>query len=690
MVRRTGSIAPSRMDSRRIVASRLDRVVETMAPTERVHLTNLQMLRWMLLSREQDLREAILMRQGKGWLHVASMGQEAMVAIADALRPDDVIFPYYRDRSLVLARGIPPRQLALDFFARAGSSSAGRNMPMHNSSRALGIFSVVTPTGAQCLPAAGAAWGLRIAGKENVVVATIGDAAVRQGEFYEAICFALQESLPLIMVVADNAYGISTPTERMLPLNMDIFPERMVRRVDGRDTRAVRVAASAVVDQARRGQGPSILWCKVDRLASHTNADDHRVYRSAADIQAMHERDPVERFARELIAAGELSSALWQKMREEVPREVDQLYREAEAEPEPDPDAVGTHVYGPIVTHAPFPLAHLPADPAAETTTMVGVVNEVFRQALKSNPRVLLFGQDIEDPKGGVFGFTKGLSTEFPGRVSNSPLAEATIIGTGVGLAATGYRPVFEIQFIDFITPGFHQLVTQAATLRWRTLGDWSCPLVLYAPYGAYLPGGGMWHSQSNDGWWTHIPGLRVAIPSTPADLAGLFWSALEDEDLSLILIPKHLARERTPRFAVEPLPFGRAAVRRPGHDITLVAWGNCVELALRAAERFHHENIEIEVVDPRTLVPCDWEAIARSLAKTGRLIVLHEDSRTNGFGQAIIAEMTAEAGRFHDFLSPPRLVAREDVYIPFCPTLEYAVLPDLERLARAVYATME
>lgn len=289
-----------------------------------------------------------------------------------------------------------------------------------------------------------------------------------------------------------------------------------------------------------------------------------------------------------------------------------------------------------------------------------------------------------------MFRFTAGLSTRFPGRVINSPLAEATIVGLGAGLALSGFRPVFEIQFIDFMATGFNQLVNQVATLRWRSNGEWKCPLVIYAPYGAYLPAGGMWHSQSNDGWWAHTPGLRVAVPSTPADVVGLFWSAFQDEDPSLILIPKHIFRVRmqAPRFDV--IPFGRAAVRREGADVTLVTWGSCTELAEKAAERMADQGVSIEVIDLRTLVPCDWPTIEASLRKTGRLVVVHEDNRTCGFGQAVIAEMTSRPERFQLLLSPPQLVARLDVHVPFCPDLEYATLPDLERVLEAIRITLE
>jgi len=659
-----------------------------MTPTtmERASFPKLDLLRTMMLSREGDRREGILMRQGKGWFQVPGMGHEALAAIAYHLRPDDYLFPTYRDRALMLARGMTTREIALDFMARAGSSSDGRNMPAHYSSRALNVFSVATPTGAQCLPAVGAAWGIRLAGDDRVVVCSIGDAATRQGEFYEAVCYAIQESLPIVFVVEDNQYGISTPTRHMLPMRLQVFDERWVVFVNGRRADEVYEKAGEAIRKARTGGGPTILWCEIDRLSSHTSADDHRVYRPADEIEAMFERDPIRLLAEQLIAEGALTQEQYEQMQADITREVDAIYQEVERVPLPDPAHVLDHLYGePPAHYQPLPL-----EVESEPTTMVAAFNRTFHAAMETFDTIVVFGEDIEDPKGGVFGFTKGLSSKYPERVRNSPLAEATIVGTAVGLAAMGYRPVFEIQFIDFITPGFHQLVSQIATLRWRSKGEWKCPLVIYSPYGAYLPAGGMWHSQSNDGWWAHTPGIRVAIPSTPEDIAGLFWAAIQDDDPTMFLIPKHIFRVRMPVQAYRAIPFGKAAIRREGTDVTVVAWGNTLELAFQAAEQFAQQGVSLEIIDPRTLVPFDWETVEGSLAKTGRLVVIHEDNRTCGFGQAIITEMTSVPERFNMLLSPPQLVARYDVHIPFCPELEYAVLPDLARVMRAIQTTLE
>lgn len=635
--------------------------------------------------READRREGNLMRQGKGWIHIPGMGHEALVVIAQHLRPEDYLFGYYRDRALMVGRGMTPEQLALDYFAGARSTTGGRGMPVHCSARTLNIFPPATPTGSQCLPAVGAAWGIKLAVAAEVVICTIGDASVRQGEFYEAVCLAVQEKLPVVFVVEDNAYGISTPTEHQLPFRLGIFSPDLLVRVDGRDPVDVFEKSGMAIAKARRAEGPTILWCELDRLISHTNSDDHRIYRSASDIEAMNQRDPLRTLSQHLIASGDITSEGWTEMQAEAAREMLAVYEKAEQQSPPDPTQVLTQLYGPVIEHEAVPV-----QPEEPTATMAAAINQVLRAGMRRYSKMVMFGQDIEDPKGGVFGFTKGLSTEFPDRVFNSPLAEATIVGAAVGLAAVGYKPVFELQFIDFITPAFNQLVQQVATLRWRSNGDWGCPMVLYAPYGAYLPAGGIWHSQSNEGWWAHIPGLRVAVPSTPADAVGLFWSALQDEDPSLILIPKHIMRVRTPVSSYETIGWGQAVTRRHGTDVTLVTWGNCLELAEQAALQLAADGVSVEILDLRTLVPCDWETIARSLARTGRLVVVTEDNATCSFGQAVIAEMISKPEHFDQYLSAPQLVARPNVHIPYNPVLEYAVLPDVFGIVSAIRKTLE
>lgn len=644
-------------------------------------INKLDFLRLMMLSREGDRREGILLRQSKGWFQVGGMGHEALAALNYVLRPDDYIFPYYRSRATMLGRGLSNYDLALAYFAKRESSSGGRQMPGHYSSREHNVFSVPTPTGANLLPACGVAWAMKLEGKDSLALASIGDAAARQGEFYEAAAFAIQEKLPVILMIEDNKYGISTPTHKYNPMHLDLFNKAHVVQCNGRTLEAVVEAGQIAADRARSGDGPSILWCELDRLGSHTSSDDHRVYRPIEDIEEMQYRDPIRLLAEELIAAGELTQEQVKALQEEIAAEVDADYQRAEQAADPRAEEVLDHNWGDPSVAAVPPIQ-------AGRQTMVASINQTFRKSLEEDPKVIFFGEDIEDPKGGVFGITKGLSESFPNQVFNSPLAEATITGVAVGMAIYGMKPVFEIQFIDFISPGWNQVVTNMSTLRWRTFGDWKCPLVMYAPMGAYLPGGSLWHSMSGEGYLCHTPGIRVAIPSTPEDAAGLFWTAIHGDDPTFVLIPKHIFRKQVDVSSVESVPFGKARIVQSGTDVTLVTYGNCVELAEDTAAKLGSE-VSVEIIDLRSLVPCDYETVTESVRKTGRLVVLYEDNRTGGFGQAVVAEMIGKPERWNLFLAPPQVVAREDVSIGYNPVYEYAALPSIDDVIAAIRTTM-
>lgn len=642
----------------------------------------IEFLRLMMLSREGDRREGILLRQSKGWFQVSGMGHEALAAMQFSLRVDDYIFPYYRQRALALARGMSNYELALAYFAKSESSSGGRQMPGFVSDRSRNIFTGCTPTGGTLLPATGTAWAMKLSGKDSVCVANIGDAASRQGEYYEAVAFAVQEKLPVLFVVEDNKYGISTPTDHFFPhLIGGILSDDHVVKVNGRTMAEVDSATRAAVEKARRGDGPTILWFDIDRLSSHTSSDDHRVYRDQADIDAMAARDPIVLLRDELIAAGAITMEKFEAMQEEIVKEVDEDYRRAETAADPKAEDLMLHCWG---KETPATKPPIEAGPQ----TMVEAINKTFKKALESDPNVVFFGEDIQDPKGGVFGLTKGLSDAFPKQVFNAPLAEATIIGAAVGVAAYGMKPVFELQFIDFICPAWNQIVTNLSTTRWRSNGDWTTPMVIYAPYGAYLPGGSIWHSQANEGWLAHVPGLKIAIPSTPEDAAGLFWTAIQGEDPTFILIPKHIFRKRVEVKSVEPVPFGKARIVQSGSDVTIVTWGNTLEIADEAARLLSSE-CSVEIIDLRSIVPCDYEAITASLEKTGRLVVIQEDTKTCGFGQAIISEMTSDPARFNLFLASPQLVSRGDVHIGFNPIYEYAALPSVDDVVTAIRTTL-
>jgi len=657
---------------------------ETERVTEKSSYDRLELLKLMYLSREGDRREGVLLRQSKGWFQVSGMGHETLGVVSMLLQPNDYLFPYYRDRAMVLAKGVTNAELATAYFAKINSSSAGRQMPGHYSDRSKNIWSVPTPTGANALPACGVAWAMQLNGDKNVVVATVGDAASRQGEFYEAIAFAIERQLPIVFIVEDNNYGISTNTEKFNPFKLGVFDESYIVRLDARHPDRVFQTVAPILEKARSGKGPTVIVADLDRLCSHTSSDDHRVYRPQDEIDAMLKRDPIEVLSRELIKAGELTAEEWETIKTEIGEKVDQEYIAAETETDPTPEDLLIELLGDL----PDPVA--PPIEGGRKLRIVDSLNHIFREGLKQNNQFIMFGEDIEAPKGGVFGLTAGLSDEFPDRVFNSPLAEATICGVAIGMACYGMRPIFEFQFIDFIGPAMNQFSQNVSTLRWRTNGDWTCPAVFYAPYGAYLPGGSIWHSQANEAMFAHIPGMRVVVPSTPEDATALMWTAMHTDDPTLFLIPKHMFRQQMEAPAEIPaVGFGQARVRQPGDDVTVVAWGNCLEQAFGAANQLQDE-ASLEIIDLRSIQPWDRETIVQSLEKTGRLVVIQEDGQSCSVGQMIISEIMSDPDSFSLFVSAPQLVSKPDVPIGYNPIYEYAALPDVDRVVAAIRLTME
>jgi 2-oxoisovalerate dehydrogenase E1 component len=638
----------------------------------------LRLLTIILESRHADLREQNLIRQGKGHFHVSGMGHEALAAVSLQMEPGDYIVSYYRDRGLVLGRGMTTRQLGLEYFAKRNTGSGGRQMPSHYSDADLHIWSVPTPTGSQLLPACGIAWGIQLDGKKNLVVTTIGDAATRQGDFFEAICFAKEKKLPVLFLVEDNAYGISMPTRKTNPLALDILEQDNWRQIEGQDVQQVYDATAEAFEKIRGGGGPFFFWIKMERLSSHTSSDDQKLYRGEEELRALGKCDPLTCWKDQLIKEGVTTQDDYANLDKEIKERVRREYAEAEKAEDPSPNE--------LLANVTKPPPKIEKEILPPGKYRIGdTVNKTLRAGIEDDSQRILFGEDIEDPKGGVFRLTQKLSTEFPKQVFNSPLAESTILGVACGLAAYGKRPVFELQFIDFIYPGFNQLVTNISTLRWRSFGNWKCPAVIYAPYGAYLPGGSLWHSQANESALAHYPGLNVVIPSTPADAAGLLWTAMHAEDPVIFLVPKHLLwAEHEYTKPIRAVPLGKARNVREGSDVTVVAWGNTIEKTLEALDKIGNE-VSVELIDLRSIVPWDAAAIEESVRKTGRLIVVQEDTENCSVGQMIISHVTGTPRLWTELLSPPILVSKPNVVIGYNPIYEYAALPDVERIVAAI-----
>jgi 2-oxoisovalerate dehydrogenase E1 component len=642
----------------------------------------LRLLTTLLESRHGDLREQNLNRQGKGHFHVSGMGHEGLAALGLAMTDGDYVVPYYRDRALVLGRGVASRELALDYFAKRKGQSHGRQMPSHYSYASRGIWSVPTPTGSQLLPGCGIAWGIQLDGKPNVVVATVGDAATRQGDFFEAICFAKERKLPVLFVVEDNKYGISSPTRKINPLAIDVLQPNDWKQIDGSDVQQIYDEGVKAFESMRAGVGPAFFWVNMERLSSHTSSDDHKLYRSAEELAEGEKLDPLKCWSEKLVADGVITADEYAKLDQEIKERIRNEFAEAERAEDPSANEL---------------LLEVKAEPPQLDDEVLppgkyrigDTINKTLRLGLKESGDRIIFGEDVEDPKGGVFRLTQKLSTEFPKQVYNSPLAESTILGVACGLASYGKRPVFELQFIDFIGPGMNQLVTNLSTLRWRSFGTWKCPVVIYAPYGAYLPGGSLWHSQANEAVLAHYPGINVAVPSTPEDAAGLMWTAMHCDDPTFVLVPKHLLwAEHESKEPVRAVPLGVARKRNAGSDVTLVAWGNTIEKSIEALAEIGDE-ISVDLLDLRSIVPWDHEAIEESVARTGRLVVVQEDSENCSVGQMIVSHLAELPKIWSELLAPPILVSKPNVMIGYNPIYEYAALPDVKRIVAALRRSM-
>jgi len=649
-----------------------------------------------LAARLIDAKILILLRQGKVFFHIGCSGHEvAQVAVALAMRPGhDWAYPYYRDLGFSLQYGYTIEEIMLEaLHRRGGPSSNGFAMPFHYGHRKWRIVSQSSPTGTQYLQAVGTAMGAVKEGTDEVVYVSSGEGATSEGEFHEAVNWAARGKFPVIFLIQNNRYAISVPVRDQLAgesvSGMIKGYGRLNRyHVDGCDFAEMFGAAADAVARARRGEGPSVIEADTVRLLAHSSSDDQRKYRDAHDLEEDVKRDPIPRMERLLTEKGILSPGDCARIRTEIQSRIDSAAEWAEGRPLPDPADLESHVYAPAL-----PPAAPPATPAAAgaSVVMVDAINHALAEEMALNPRMLIYGEDVAGKKGGVFTATRGLTDRFgPDRVFNSPLAEASIVGTAFGLAVRGdFKPVVEIQFGDYIWPALMQIRDEVAMLRFRSCGQWSCPMVIRVAVGGYIHGG-LYHSQSIDGFFSHIPGLRVVYPSTAADAKGLLKTACRSADPVLFLEHKGLYRQA---FASSPepgpddtIPFGLASVRHAGEDVTVVTWGMLVQRTLDAVRKVESAHgLSIEVIDLRTLNPLDTEAVYNSVRKTGKVIVAHEDTLTGGFGAEVAALISSAC--FERLDAPVTRVAARDTPVPYGPTLENAMLPQETDLIRALEA---
>ncbi len=656
-----------------------------------------QRLRTMMLSRRLDEKMLTLLKQGEGHFHIGCAGHEALQsAISQYSRPgdgpgNDWFCFYYRDLCMALSLGMTPKEAILAHLAKADDpNSGGRQMPEHFGLEHLNVMTTASAVGAQFNPGLGFGLSIKNRGEDNYVYISCGDGATSQGDFHEALNWAAREQAPALFVVQDNKYAISVPIDEQTaggtPYKLAAGYEGLSRmRVDGTDFFASASAAQSAIQHIREGRGPVCLVADVVRLLPHSSSDDHSKYRTPEELEADRKIDPISRLEAVLIDEGLLTEDEAETMETEVHEQVDEAAEWAKQQDDPDPDTATDHVFFEGDLDIDYN-SDDDVDEDAEPIVMVDAINRTLKEEMTQDESIVVYGEDVAGDKGGVFTATKDLTAEFgQDRCFNSPLAEGSIIGTAVGYAASGFRPVVEIQFADYIWPAMQQLRNQVAPFRYRSNGDWSCPMVIRVPCGGYIHGG-LCHSQNIESIFGHTPGLKVALPSTAADAKGLLATAIRSEDPVLFLEHKALYRAASARTPTPPeeytLPFGEARIAREGSDMTIITYGMMVQKSLNAAKELEKEGVDVEVVDLRTIVPLDSETILESVKKTNRALVVYEDHEFIGFGAEICAQIGDDAFKYLD--APIRRVAGDFTPIPFAHDLERAVLPSDEGILDA------
>ena len=647
----------------------------------------IEMYRLMLVTRRVDDRMFALQRQGRAAFVLGSSGHEGVqVASTFALERDrDWVLPYYRDMGVALGWGFTPLEVFLGVFAKRDDPfSGGRQLPSHWSDPDKRVFTQSSVIGTQFPHAAGVAHGLKTRGEGAVAVVYGGEGSTSEGDWHEAMNWAGIHRLPLICVIENNQYAISVPAEeevagRIFERAAGYGFEGVL--VDGNDPFAVLQAMKKAVARARVGEGPTIIEAETYRYYAHTSDDNDTLYRSRDEVERWRKKDPLGRLKQYLIENRLLTEAQEEAIAAEVVEMLARAVEQAEASPSPSPDEATTRVYARVIEPGPAVTEPEPK-PEGETVNMITAINKTLHEIFEQNSDVVLFGQDVARRKGGVFKATEGLTDRFgPERCFNAPIAESSIIGCAIGMSATGFRVLPEIQFADYIHPAFNQIVSEAARVSYRSNGRWNVPIVIRTPYGAGIHGA-QHHSQSVESFYAHVPGLKVVIPSTPADVKGLLHAALADPDPVMFLEPKKLYRLAKGPFPAgeHRVPLGKAAIRHQGTDLTMIAYGAMAHFAMEAVPILEELGISAELIDLRSLKPLDWPTIEESVKKTSRALIIHEDNEFVGYGAEIAAQIADKTFEWLD--APVKRYALPDVPImPYAGSLENALYPTPEAI---------
>ena len=696
------------------------------------HDTLIKIYRTMYLSRRLDDREIQLKRQNKIFFQISSAGHEAVCAVMGLLlRPGvDWLFPYYRDRALCLILGVTAYEMLLaGMGAKDDPSSGGRQMPSHWGQPRLNIVSKSSCTGTQFLHAVGAAEAtqyyqgrakaLAQAKKaplgeyvrhesDEIVYVSGGDGATSEGEFWESLNVACAKKLPLLYLIEDNGYAISVPIEVQtaggsISKLVHGFPGLHIGECDGTDPFESYAVCKEAAHYCRERRGPALVHAHVTRPYSHSLSDDEKLYKAPEEREEEARRDPISKLALRLVRDGILDQKQIENLEAEVDEEVRAAADQALEAEQPAVESILTNIYSPDIDPTSTSFETQPHFHNAPKT-MVEMVALTLSDEMARDERIVVFGEDVADAsreenlkqvkgKGGVFKATSGLQRKYGNdRVFNAPLAEASIVGRAIGMAVRGLKPVAEIQFFDYIWPAMMQIRDELCVMRWRSNGAFKAPAVLRVPIGGYLTGGGVYHSQSGESIFTHCPGLRVVMPSTALDVAGLLRTAIRCDDPVMFLEHKHLYRQPYnrsenpgPDFTI---PFGKARVVKEGSDLSIITYGAVVHRAEVAAAQLQREGISVEILDLRSLSPYDWEAISATVRKTHRVIVAYEDMLSWGYGAEIAARIADQL--FEELDAPVKRVAAMDTFCAYQPKLEDVILPQTGHITAAVKQVLD
>jgi len=655
----------------------------------------------MLEVRRFEERAGEVWAQGRipGIIHLY-IGMEAVAVGACAnLRLDDYVTSTHRGHGHCIAKGVPMNRMMAELFGKKTGCCGGKGGSMHIVDLSVGLLGCTGIVGSAIPIATGVGLSIKLRRTDQCVACFLGDSVLNTGAFHEGINLASLWKLPVIFICENNLYGLSTSVSE------STSTKHILRRaaaydvhgatVDGMDAVAVYNAIEKAVERARNGRGPTFIECRTYRFRGHMEGDPKGglTYRTEKEVTAWKRRDPVNRLRRKLLETGVLTEKEAAEIEHNVTSAVNGAVAFAERSPYPASTEAIQDVF--FWQKQPEKTSPLEIEAGTRQLDLRSAIKEALREEMRRDKNVFILGEDVA-AYGGIFKCTEGLLEEFgKERVRDTPVSEAAIVGAAIGAAATGLRPVAEIMFEDWIHLAMDQICNQLAKMRYMSGGQIKLPVVIRAAGGSRCPvaSGGAQHSQSLEAWFMHAPGLIVVTPSTPFDAKGLLKTAIRSDDPVVFFEPKLSYYGQVRRLyptvigtvpeAEYTIPFGIADIKKKGEDATIVSVMMTVHKALAAAQQLSKEGIEVEIIDPRTLVPFDKETIIDSIKKTGKLVVAAEDCRTGGIGAEIAAMISEEAVDYLD--APIRRVAALDVPVPYSPALEKAVIPDENAIIGAV-----